>query len=239
MAIEIQTNLSLEATPIAPKHVVNIQWVEDFFKGKVKMPVRVVATTNQAGTYSSGNMEFHYTATGETDVDGVELEDGNRVLFVGQTDGRENGIYVVVTAGTTTPGQHTVLRRSDDFDHDDKIFAGVTVAVTEGDDHGDTTWKLVTDGANLLDNVALEWIQIQLATGAAKYAETITGDGVATEFDIVHNLTDTDVSVSIWNLATHSQVLADVKTVDNNTVEIGFAEPPLASQGPYRVVVIA
>ena len=198
MPIELQTNISLETTPTAPKHLVNMKWVEDYFSGRVKAPVRVVATTNQAGTYSSGNMEFHYTAHGETTIDGVDLDAGDRVLFVGQTDGRENGIYVVLTAGETGPPPvATVLQRAPDFDDDSKINAGVTIAVTEGDDNADTTWKLITDGTNLLDNVALDFLQVPRTTGAAKYAETIVGDGVATEFDVVHNLADTDVSVTI------------------------------------------
>ena len=239
MPIELQTNINLETTPTAPKHLVNMQWVEDFFMGRMKAPVRVVATDDQAGTYSAATMEFTYTATGETDVDGVELELNDRVLLQAQSDGKENGIYVVTTAGTTTPPAATVLQRAPDFDDDSKIQAGVTIAVTEGDEHAGTTWKLITDGTTLLDNVALEFIKVPAPSGAAKYAETITGDGVATEFDIDHNLGDEDVSVTIWNEATHGLVMCDVRIVDNNTVEIGFADPPAATQGPYRVVVIA
>lgn len=236
MPIELQTNLALEATPIAPEHVVNIKWVTDFVAGKVKMPVRLVATANQAGTYTAASMQFEYTAAGETEIDGVELADGDRVLFAGQTDGTQNGIYHVLTAGTST--QETLLERSADFNDDSLISPGVTIPVTEGDEHADTTWKLTTEGTNLLDNVPLEFIPIKPFVGTAKYAETITGDGVKTTFDVEHKLGSTDVSVSIWNLTTKSWVLADVATVDNNTLEIGFAEPPAAAQGPYRIVVI-
>lgn len=237
MPIEIQTNLSLEATPVAPEHVVNIKWVEDYVAGKLKAPVRLVATADQAGTYDPGDLTLTYTAAGEIEIDGHELEEDDRVLLVGQTDGTENGIYTVTTEGVGTT--HTELTRAPDFDDDSRIFTGVTIAVTTGDDHANTTWRLITAGTIVLGTTALEFIPVTPATGAAKYAVTITGDGVATEFEVDHNLGDTDLSVSVWNLSTHSIVLVDVRTVNSNTIEIGFAEPPTAAQGPYRVVVIA
>ena len=52
MAIELFTNISLETTPIDPKHLVPMSWVEEFVAGRVKMPVRVVAVANLAGTYA-------------------------------------------------------------------------------------------------------------------------------------------------------------------------------------------
>ena len=237
MAIELQTNIALETTPVDPKHLVNIQWVQDFVTGKVKLPVAAVATTDQAGTYDAPTMTLTYTATGAVEIDDVTLALNERVLLVGQTDGTQNGIYTVAEVGNpTTPAE---LTRAADFNDSTHLVTGVTIGVTQGTQHADTTWKLVTGGTLVLDTTALEFIPVTPSTGAAKYAETITGDGTETDFEIEHNLGDTDVSVSIWNLTTHSMVLADVRTVDNNTVEVIFAEPPAASQGPYRVVVIA
>lgn len=238
MPIELQTNIALETTPADPKHLVNMQWVTDFFMGQVKLPVRVVATTDQVGTYTAATKSFNYAATGPTVIDGETLALADRVLLAGQTDQTQNGIYSVWAVGNGG-GTETVLERASDFNDSSLITSGVTIAVQEGDDHADTTWKLVTSGTITLDTTNLEFIPVTPATGAKKYAETITGDGVLTDFPIQHNLGDTDVSVSIWNMATKSIVLADVHTVDNNEVEIGFAEPPTAAQGPYRVVVIA
>ena len=236
MPIELQTNIALETTPVAPEHLVNVKWVEDFVAGKIKAPVRLVATNDQAGTYTTSNMEFHFTAAGEIEFDDHELDHDDRVLLAGQTDGRHNGIYTVTTKGTGAT--HTVLTRAHDFDHDDKISSGVTVAVHEGDEHADTTWKLITPDPIVLDTTHLEFVPVTPTTGAAKFAVTIHGDGVDRDFQISHNLGSTDVSVSIWNLSTHSVVLTDVRTLNNNQVEIGFAEPPSAAHGPYRVVVI-
>lgn len=238
MPIELQTNIALETTPSDPKHLVNIQWVADFFTGQVKAPVRVVANSDQDGTYTAATKSFNYTVTGPTVIDGKTLALGERVLFVGQNDKTQNGIYTVFAVGNGG-GTETVLERAPDFNDSTLISPGVTVAVQEGDDHADTTWKLITSGTIILDTTNLEWIPVTPATGAKKHAETITGDGATTDFPIQHNLGDTDVSVSIWNLSTKSIVLADVHTVDNNEVEIGFAEPPTAAMGPYRVVVIA
>src|SRR5215831_3719263 len=99
MAIELQTNIALETTPVAPAHLVNIQWVQDFFTGRVKAPVAVVATTDQAGTYDAPTMTFTYTATGAIDIDDELLALNDRVLLVGQTDGTQNGIYTVSVVG--------------------------------------------------------------------------------------------------------------------------------------------
>jgi len=237
MPIELQTNIALETTPTAPEHLVNIQWVQDFFTGRVKMPVAVVATSDQAGTYDAPTMTFTYTATGEIEIDDMVLAQDERVLLVGQSDATQNGIYTVSVVGD--PSTEGELMRAADFNDSSHLVTGVTIAVTQGTQHADTTWKLITGGTLVLDTTALEFIPVTPSTGAAKYASTITGDGTETEFEIVHNLGDTDVSVSLWNLSTHSMVLADVRTIDNNRVEIGFAEAPTAAQGPYRVVVIA
>ena len=236
MPIELQTNLALIPEPAAPSHVVNVRWVTDFVAGLRKAPVRLVATVNQTGSFDATDLEFTYGAQGPIDIDGEEIEEDDRELFTGQSDHIENLVYTCTHKGVAGTDE-TVLTVAADFKTD--IQPGMTVSVTEGDDHADTNWKLVTSGTITLDSTNLEFIPVTPPTGAKKYAETITGDGATTDFPIQHNLGDTDVSVTIFNLATKSIVLADVHTVDNNEVEIGFAEPPTAAQGPYRVVVIA
>lgn len=237
MPIELQTNISLETQPVDPKHLVNIQWVEEFVAGKVKAPVRVVSTTNQAGTYDPdpNQLTLTYTAMGPTVIDGVTLALNDRVLLTGQTDETQNGIYRVAVEGNATT--HAVLARASDFNHSDKIFTGVTIAVGEGTEHANTTWKLATSGTITLDSTALEFISTTPATGTKKYSETITGDGTATVFTINHDLGSSDVSVTIWNNTTKGLVLADVEVVDANNVDIGFADPPTTAQ-VYRVVCI-
>lgn len=234
MAIELQTNLALEAQPTDPEHVVNIQWVEQFFTGKVKAPVRLVSTQDIPGT-PGANHVFDVTATGHLEIDGIQVAGGDRVLLTEQNPASENGIYTVTNVGN---GGGAQLTRAQDFQESDQIFTGVTVAVNAGDNHSNTTWKLVTDGPFTVGTTSLEFIKTTVATGTKKFAETITGDGTETDFEVEHELGSEDVSVSIFNESTKSMVLADVTIVDGDTVEIGFAEPPPASAGPYRITVI-
>ncbi|PWT79178.1 MAG: hypothetical protein C5B60_00065 [Chloroflexi bacterium] len=237
MPIELQTNISLETQPTDPRHLVNIQWVEEFVAGKLKAPVRVVSTSDQDGTYDPdpNELTLTYTAMGPTVIDGVTLAVDDRVLLTGQTDDTQNGIYRLHVLGD--PTTEAVLARTADFNHSDKITTGVTIAVNEGNDHANTTWKLTTTGTIVLDTTALEFIPVTPTTGAKTFAETITGDDIATDFTITHSLGTSDVQVTIWNNATHGLVLTDVTIQDANNVIVGFADPPTPAQ-VYRVVVI-
>src|SRR5215471_8317971 len=236
MAIELYTNISLETTPVDPKHLVPMSWVEDFVAGKVKAPVRVVATANQAGTYAAAPaMTFTYTATGPTTIDGVALAVNDRVLFVGQTTATHNGIYTVTTVGAGAT--HTILTRATDFHQSNQIFSGVTIGVNQGDDHSHTFWRLATDDPITLDTSPLNFISVTPPIATRKYSETITGDGTETDFDVDHQLGTEDVHVQIFNNATKAWVMTGVTVEDADTVTIHFDVAPTAAQ-VFNVVVI-
>jgi hypothetical protein len=76
----------------------------------IKGPVRVATTAN-------------ITLYGEQTIDGVAIEDGDRVLVKDQTAGYENGIYVADT------GQ---WRRAKDFNRTRDVVTGTQVYVTNG-----------------------------------------------------------------------------------------------------------
>src|SRR5262249_31744169 len=160
-------NIALKTTPDAPDHLVNVQWVEQFFTGKVKAPVRLVSTVDLPGTYAAATHTLELTATGPTDVDGVAVNVGDRILLVGHTAGEENGTDVVAAVGAATT--HTELDRSADFNDPSQIFEGVTIAVNQGDTQSGTTWKLVTGGPITLGSTPLEFISVTPATGTAAF----------------------------------------------------------------------
>jgi hypothetical protein len=71
---------------------------------------------------------------------------------------------------------------------------------------------------------------------ARKYAITI-GDGLATQFTLMHNLGTKDVTVQIFeNNTSYAQVEADVEHTDINYVRINFASAPTSNE--YRVVIV-
>jgi len=232
MPIELQTNLALIPEPVAPSHVVNIAWVTRFFTGLQKAPARLVATTNQNGTYSDAAHTFSYAAAGPTTLDGEVIAIGDRILFTDQTDARHNLIYECTAV---IPG--TVLTVASDFNADHLINPGVMIGVTAGTQHADTTWRLTTQGTIIFQSTALDWELYEVPRTTQVFAEDFDGNGALTSWTIDHSLGSEDVSVTIYNRATSSLVMADVEVTDNNTVTISFALAPPAGAG-YRAIVI-
>lgn len=68
-----------------------------------------------------------------------------------------------------------------------------------------------------------------------KYAQTLSTDGILTEFTVTHNLGTEDVIVSVYDTVTKEVVVTDVTNFTSSTVKIGFAEAP--ADGAYRVVI--
>ncbi len=109
-------------------------------------PVRVVANSNQTGTYSNGPLNngvdatFTY-ATGALSIDSVTINVGDRILFAAQTNANENGIYVCNTAGAT--GIAAVLQRSADMQSIEQYRAGQFVSVAAGSVYGGDIFTLI------------------------------------------------------------------------------------------------
>ena len=74
-----------------------------------------------------------------TNVDGLALSVGDRVLVVNQTNQVENGVYIVATAGATG-----ALVRPTDLPAGNQIYAYATVTILEGNAFGDTQWQIPT-----------------------------------------------------------------------------------------------
>ena len=95
----------------------NLQ-VGQFIKTPWLTPVRVVATSNQSGTYFNGfsnngvGATFTY-ATGALTIDSVVVKLYDRVLLAGQTAKYQNGIYICTQQSAT--GVAAVLTRAADW----------------------------------------------------------------------------------------------------------------------------
>jgi len=75
------------------------------------------------------------TLSGEQTVDGVALEEGDRVLVKDQSDGRQNGIYSVSTSA---------WQRTLDFDGNRDIVKGTQVYVVGGTVNGNKNFAVAT-----------------------------------------------------------------------------------------------
>ncbi len=72
-------------------------------------------------------------------LDGITLEDRDRVLLLGQTTSSQNGIYVWSVSTNK-------LSRAQDADSLFELSAGNRIYVEEGNSFAKTTWTLITQG---------------------------------------------------------------------------------------------
>jgi len=109
-------------------------------------PVRLVATSNQSGTYFNGPLNngvgatFTY-ATGALTIDSVTVNVGDRVLLQAQSAALQNGIYVCTQAGAT--GVAAILQRSADQQCIEQMHTGFYVTVAAGTANAGAAFTLV------------------------------------------------------------------------------------------------
>src|SRR6185503_16625432 len=106
-------------------------------------PVRLVSTSNIAGTYYNGpdnnGVKATYTvAASSLTIDSVLCAVGDRVLLHTQTNTYEQGIYIVKSIGSTV-----VLQRADDQQSLEQLKAGEYVAVGAGSVNAGNFYTLV------------------------------------------------------------------------------------------------
>lgn len=117
-----------------------------------KDPVRVATTANI--TLISGGAP--------SAVDGVTLVNNDRVLVKDQTNGQENGIFVVTTVGTGSNGTWT---RAEDFNTSAEAIPGTVVGVNEGTANGDKLFLLATNGPITLNTTPLTFSAYGASSG--------------------------------------------------------------------------
>lgn len=171
-----------------------------------KNPVRV-ATTGNISNLLTGAPNI---------IDGITLEERDRILVHQQTSAASNGIYEVITLGSGSDGSWT---RTSDSDSVYKLIPGSEVYVVEGDTYGTTKFWLVTPGPYILDTTSLQFvggltvmqsdseptiILNSTAIGASEATATST-DSIS-----VRNFREIDFSFSITNLASISEIRTQV-----------------------------
>lgn len=109
-------------------------------------PVRLVANSNQSGTYNNGPLNngvgatFTY-GTGALTIDSVAVNVGDRILFADQSAANQNGIYVCTNAGAT--GVAAVLQRSADMQSIEQYKEGQFATVAAGSVYGGDSFTLI------------------------------------------------------------------------------------------------
>lgn len=144
------------ATPTEADDAVTLSYLETFAQGlQVKESVRVATLADLSATYnaSGGPAGTGQFTSAPAVVDGVTLDDGDRVLVKNQGTTTQNGIYIV-TATTTT------WNRAPDFDGTpaSEVTGGSFVFVEDGTTPNiNTGWVLQGSGVLTLNTDAIVW----------------------------------------------------------------------------------
>jgi hypothetical protein len=127
------------------------------------------------------------TLSGTQTIDGVAVIAGDRVLVKSQTDGEDNGIYVVAAGAWA---------RSSDANSSAEVTAGMFVFVEEGTTNADSGWILATNNPITLDTTPLSFVQfsgagqIVAGSGLTKTGNTLDVGGTADRITVNSDTVD-------------------------------------------------
>jgi hypothetical protein len=235
--------ITLPADPVDPLHAASKQYVDSVASGlDVKQSVRVLVDVD----IPLGGLQV---------IDGVQLEEGDRVLVTAQTAGFQNGIYQASVG---------VWERSIDADGTptSEVTSGLFTFIEEGGLYGNTGWVLTTPDPINLNVTDLEFNKFS-ATGEyiLKAGDTMSGPLIlngnptsdlaaankgyidnlirnigdkyiqaiaSTTWTIAHNRNTTFILVQV--LDGNEIVIPDsIRFVDADTIEINFGAPASGS----------
>lgn len=134
-------NINNVADPSSATDAANKQYVDNLVSGlSYKNEVRVATTANGALTTAFANGQS---------IDGITLVTGDRILLKDQTNGAENGIYVVQASGA--PARATDADSSGDLNN-------ATVMVTDGTVNSGREYTQTAKNPTV-GTTALVWVQ--------------------------------------------------------------------------------
>ncbi len=140
----VVTSITIANPPVNPTDAVNKAYVDSIGAGLLFRTTCYCATTTAlTATYANGSSGVGATLTNSGSlmtlaVDGVNPGVNARVLVLYQTDGTQNGIYTVTTAGDGSTAW--VLTRATDYNQTTEIHVGDLIPVSNGTTNGATTW---------------------------------------------------------------------------------------------------
>lgn len=137
---------------------------------------------NVAGVYADGTSQPDYPGVGATltitdkTIGDVVLAQGDRVLLVGQTEGKQNGAYEV----TSVTADNVVLTRADDLDgHPHIKYNGASFLIAEGKNKGQV-WRISNEGDITFGTDDITFVQVFAPTPLqAGDGITVTGSTIA------------------------------------------------------------
>lgn len=145
----------------------------------------------------------------------------------------------------------TAYQLKGDYSTNANVTVAKTAAINAAKDYTDTKFKSImgegVDAAydtlreiqDILKNDAnlREQLTNLLHKKPGKFVDTI-GDGVNSTVTVTHNLRTTDIMVNLWDVATSEIVFADIKIVNDNSIQVKFDATDIPAMKAYKIVVV-
>jgi hypothetical protein len=203
--VTVEGKITVGAAPTADLDVATKLYVDSLVASGIHyhLSVRLEHVGNLPGTYNNGTAGVGATLTNNSTqvaltVDGVAVNNGDRVLFYEQTDATQNGIYDVTNKGSAST--NWVLTRSADADSygltsPNNLGEGSAVFVRAGTTAAGETYVCNTVGTITFGTTDITFVQVSSAavysgvtpidiTGTAisltTVPETLGGTGIST-----------------------------------------------------------
>ncbi len=222
-----------------------------------------LAQKDDARVASQSNINL---AAPGTTIDGIVMAVNDRVLVKAQTDNTENGIYIFngdAVPMTRSPDAdngpelNSALVPVTEGTNQGLSFRQTTVDPVLGVDPilwvvfgtvsppaSETTAGIAEIATQAEVDAGVDDSRIVTPLKLANFAgltikfATDIGDGSNTQYTVTHNLNSTDVNYSIRNNSGDMDfVIADVRVIDANNIQVDFSSAPTINQ--LRVVVFA
>ena len=218
IAVGAGASLTVQDAPVNGVDAVNKAYVDSVANGMDHKESVQAATTADIGfTFDNNGGEgdtLTAASSGATNIDGVTLEDGDRVLIKNQANATQNGIYVVSGASGTT-----VLTRAEDQDGSvsNEISAGNTTFVEAGSTNGATGWIVTGDGELAVNTDDISWTQ-NTGQGTYSAAEGLELNG--TNFAI----TTSNVSIAAGTVEAADEIIIGDASDSGATAKITIGD---------------
>lgn len=126
-------------------------------KANVRLATVAALPTNTWNGIAGPGARLSASANGVLSVDGLAVNNLDRILDKNHATGARRGIYVVIQRGSaTTPW---ILERATDADNNNEVVQGIHTTVTAGT-QANTEWALTNIGAFVVDTTAWTWAKL-------------------------------------------------------------------------------
>jgi len=165
------------ADPTGAAHLATKGYVDSVAQGLAPKDSARLATAAALPAHTRAGSTLTASANGALSVDGVAVENGERVVVKNEGASHlEHGVYVVTDKGSG--GTPWILDRALDADSEGDLVGG-SVFIQEGATNADTLWVMTTDAPIVVNTTPLTWTQfsssgaISAGNGLSKTGNTL------------------------------------------------------------------